>query len=204
VLVGSKHSIVPVTLAMAVALCGCANSDTGWFSKPADFFGSKGGYTYSNLDDTAKQGWTITANDLVNANGACPAGPSAAAAPPQPPPPPPQPRTAAANPDGGAALSSDLNTLIGGGVAINMSECDVVGRLGAPTAVNLSKNPNGSRSAVLTYNSGPRPGVYRFEGGRLVEMDRIEAPPAPPEPAKKVAKKKPVKPKQPSNAADKS
>lgn len=202
-LAGLKYFAAPPALAMAVALCGCANGDydtkAAWFSKPADLLGSKAGYTYSNLDETAKKERPVTANDLIDANGGCPLAPSVAAAPP-----PAQAPAAAANTDGSAALSSDLSSLIGGGVAINMTECDVVGRLGRPTGINFEKNPNGFRSAVLTYNGGPRPGVYRFEGGRLVEMDRIEAPPAPPGPAKKVAKKKPVKPKEPSSAADKS
>jgi hypothetical protein len=204
VLAGFKCFVAPAALAMAVALCGCSSTDydtkASWFSKPVELFGNKGGgYSYSNLDETAKKERPITANDLIDANGGCPLAPSVAAAPPPPPAP-----TAAANTDGSAALSSDLSSLISGGVAINMSECDVVGRLGRPTGINFGKNPNGFRSAVLTYNAGPRPGVYRFEGGRLVEMDRIEAPPAPPGPAKKIAKKKPVKPKEPSSAADKT
>ena len=54
---------------------------------------------------------------------------------------------------------------------------------------------------MLTYNSGPRPGVYRFAGGRLTEMDRVEVPALPPKPAKKkIAKKKPGKPKDPIDA----
>ena len=36
-----------------------------------DVFGNRGGYTYANLGD-ARQERPITANDLVNANGACP------------------------------------------------------------------------------------------------------------------------------------
>ena len=54
--------------------------------------------------------------------------------------------------------------LLGGGVAIGMSECDVVQRLGQPNNVNLGQNPNGLRSAILTYSAGPRPGVYRLRG----------------------------------------
>jgi hypothetical protein len=52
----------------------------------------------------------------------------------------------------------------------------------------------------LTFNSGPRPGVYRFIAGRLKEMDRVEGPPPAPEPAKKKSakSKKPV-PKKDNN-----
>ena len=49
-----------------VALCGCsAGGTSSWFSKPADFFGAKGGYTYSDLGD-AKRDRPVTANDLVD------------------------------------------------------------------------------------------------------------------------------------------
>jgi len=198
---GSRHSAVLAVLTTAVALCGCGNSnfDTSgaWFSKPVDLFGSRGGYSYSNLNDTAKLERPITANDLIGANGACPV-PPAPAAPPTPP------QNAGANPDGNAALSADVANLIGGGVAIGMSECEVMGRLGRPTALNFGNNPSGVRSVILTYDTGSRPGVYRFQAGRLTEMDRAQVAP-PPEPAKKkIAKKKPVKPKEPANTDDKT
>jgi len=161
VLVKSSRSAALVTLAMAVTLAGCGgmNFDTtgSWFSRPLDVFGRNAGYTYSQLDQS-KQERPITANDLVDANGACP--------------------TAAA-PDS-----------LGGGIAIGMSECDVVARVGPPSAVDLGRNPNGDRTAILTYQSGVRPGVYRFVAGRLKEMDRVEVPPPPPQPEKKKAEKK--------------
>ncbi len=159
-----------------------------------DVFGNRGGYTYANLGD-ARQERPITANDLVNANGACPGVQAAAPAPP------PAPGTEAT----GAAAASDMASLLGGGIAIGMSECDVVARLGQATAVNLGRNPNGDRNAVLTFKTGPRPGVYRFEGGRLTEMDRVEVPAPPPEAVKKKeAKKKPPKSQAPPNADKKT
>jgi len=161
VLVESNRCGVLLTLAMAGALAGCANTnfDTSgsWFSKPLDVFGRNAGYTYSQLDES-KQQRPVTANDLVDANGACP--------------------TPAA-PDS-----------LGGGIAIGMSECDVVARVGPPSAANLGRTPNGDRIAILTYQSGVRPGVYRFVAGRLKEMDRVEVPPPPPQPEKKKAEKK--------------
>lgn len=159
-------------LAIAAALCGCGTSldSSGWFSKPLDLFGSRGGYTYSQLDE-AKKERPITPNDLVDANGAC----TAFAPPP-------------AAPDAGSG-NADAASRLGGGVAIGMSECDVISRVGPPNAVNLSSNPRGDRTAVLTFNSGPRPGIYRFVGGRLAEMDRVEEPP----PSAPPAKKKPAK-----------
>jgi hypothetical protein len=172
VFAGSHRCGALAALAVAVALGGCGNLnfDTAstWFSKPVDLFGKRGGYTYSNLDDVRRDR-PVTANDLVDASGVCPAPPA------------------------------DASALLGGGVAIGMSECEVVARLGPPTAANLGRNPNGDRSAMLTFNAGPRPGIYRFAGGRLTEMDRVELPPPPPsEPAKKkIVKKKPDKTKEP-------
>jgi hypothetical protein len=158
-------------LAIAAALGGCGGFDTnGWFSKPLDLFGSRGGYTYSQLDE-AKTDRPITPSDLVDASGACPAFA----------PPPAAADAGSGNADGASRL--------GGGVAIGMSECDVISRVGRPNAVNLSGNPRGDRMAILTFNSGPRPGIYRFVGGRLTEMDRVEEPP----PSAPPAKKKPAK-----------
>lgn len=169
---------------MAVALCGCAGGDfdigSGWFSKPLDLFGRNSGYTYSQLGESKKER-PITAKDLVDANGACPAvaAPEPAVAAPGPTPP--------AADNAGAAAAVDAAASLRGGIALGMSECDVVSRLGPPTAVDLGKTPNSVRTAILTFKSGPRPGVYRFIGGRLKEMDRVD------EPAPEPTKKKPAK-----------
>jgi hypothetical protein len=167
---------------VAGALSGCAkDSDSaGWFSKPADVFGRNVGYTFSDLQET-KQDRPITANDLVNANGAC-AAPVA-----------PQTQSRLDSSNNAPVVAPDTSSLLGGGVGLGMSECDVVFRAGQPTSVELGKNPNGDRTAVLTYRDGPRPGIYRFERGRLMVMDRVDVPaaaqPATKKPAKKPAKK---------------
>jgi hypothetical protein len=171
---------IAVFLLTAFAVGGCSGGafDTGgWFQKPMNLFGAGGGYTYANLEE-AKQDRPITQNDVVDANGACPR-----AAPP----------VAPGGAAGAAAAPGEAGSLIGGGIALGMSECDVVARLGQATAVNIGRAPNGFRNVVLTFNAGPRPGVYRFESGRLAEMDRVEVPPpaAPPPEKKKIAKKKP-------------
>jgi hypothetical protein len=182
VLGGSNRSGAWATLAIAVALGGCAKVDFdaggAWFQKPLDVFGRKGGYTYSELGEAKKQQRPITANDLVDAGGACPlpAAPQAAGS------------TAGPGPAPAAAPAAAPDSSIGGGVALGMTECEVVSHVGTPNSVQIGKNPNGDRTAVLTYNVGSQPGIYHFERGQLMEMDRVAAPPSPP-----VAKKKPAK-----------
>lgn len=97
------------------------------------------------------------------------------------------------------SVAPDAGSLLGEGVSLGMSECEVVYRAGAPGNVQIGKGPGGVRTAVLTFPSGPRAGVYRFEAGRLMEMDRVEEPAAP---APKVAKKKPAKTKQSAKTND--
>ena len=175
---GSTRSGVFAALAIAVALGGC--SDLDWnaanlFRKPVDVVGRSSGYTYSDLGETKRTG-PVTDADLVDANGSCPM-----AAPPQPA-------------VGGQAAPGSNAPAIGEGVGLGMTECEVVSRAGPPNSVQLGRNPNGDRTAVLSYQSGPRPGIYHFERGRLMQMDRVEvAAPAP-----KPAKKKPAKTKKPA------
>jgi len=177
---------------LTAALSGCANTDIfdsneRWFSRTLDITGKSGGYTFSELQESSRNR-QLTANDLVDANGACAPLPAPTAAPVQP-------VASAANGAAPIPTAPEKPTLLGQAIALGMSECDVVYRAGAPSNVQLGKNPNGGRSLVLTYNSGPRPGIYHFEVGRLTDMDRVEVPPPPAEP-KVVKKKKPIKPQQ--------
>jgi len=177
---------------LAVALSGCANPDVldsneRWFSRSFDFSGRNGGYTYSELNDTNERSRLADANELVSPNGACPPPPAAvvpAAAP------------AAAGPGvmpNGAPPDATAPSLLGAPIALGMTECQVVDRAGAPSAVQIGTNPNGDRTAQVTYDSGPRPGIYHFERGRLMDMDRVAVAAAAPTVMKKkprVAKKK--------------
>ena len=179
---GSVRFGLLAALAMASVLGGCG--DVGWdsatlFRKPIDVVGRNSGYTYSDLQEL-RQGRPVTDSDLVDANGSCPA----AAAPP----------AAAGGPAGGPGASGGYVPALGEGVGLGMTECEVVSRAGAPNSVQLGRNPNGDRTAVLSYQSGPRPGIYHFERGRLMQMDRVEVAEPPP------AKKKPAKTKKPPAA----
>jgi hypothetical protein len=181
---GSPHFRIVAALAVTAALGGCADSGVQWFRKPLYLTGQTAGYTFSDTQ-VVRRDRAITANDLVEANGSCPAVQAQPGA------------TQGADPTG----VPDGASLIDEGVALGMSECDVVHRAGAPSNIEIGKNPNGDRTAVLTYSSGPRPGVYRFERGRLMEMDRVAEPG--PAPASATAKKKPAKAAKPktNNAA---
>ena len=81
--------------------------------------------------------------------------------------------------------------VVPGGVALGMTECQVVARAGQPGQIDIGADEAG-RKVVLTYMSGPWPGIYTFSGGRLKVVDRV-AQPEPPKPARK-------KPRNPKTA----
>ena len=112
----------------------------------------------------------VTAEDLVDQQGRC-AG------------------AAAAQPDGASPVAPPLTR---GGIALQMTECEVVRRAGAPDQIELGTTDRGERSLMLTYGGGSRPGIYRFAGGRLYSIERTQEAPAPPaaaKPKKPLAKK---------------
>jgi hypothetical protein len=182
--VRSHRSRAVAVLTLALGLCGCANTDVfdtseRWFQRPFDVAGRNGGYTFSELQDTNSKRGPVGANQMVDASGACPAMPAA------------NPVAAPATAEGPAgAPGQAADPLLGGGVELGMTECDVVYRAGAPSNVQLGTNPNGARSLVLTYDGGPRPGIYRFESGRLMDMDRVEVAEQKPAPKPKTKKAK--------------
>ncbi len=104
----------------------------------------------------------MTAADLVGSEGQC----------------------ANTAPEQAAAKSAAAAGLLGG-IALQMTECDVVRRAGPVEKIELGANERGERSLVLTYLRGPSPGVYRFAGGRLVSIERAPAAPAVPEKSQK-------------------
>jgi len=97
----------------------------------------------------------ITSADLVGANGQCSGPPPGSSDPP-----------------------------VAGGIALQMTECDVVRRAGPVENIESGVTPRGERSVVLTYVRGPWPGIYRFAGGRLVSIEKAPVPPAPEKPQK--------------------
>jgi hypothetical protein len=180
--------------AAALAVAGCKNSnqlfqdnnDGGWFSKPVEMFSrpewSKTSATTAELGPSGPVG----PEELVGADGSCA---SSAAAPPPAAPSPDQP-------PGTVVMNAPGTPQVMGGIALGMTECQVVQRAGGPANVSIGAGGSGERAVVLTFLNPPWPGIYRFSDGRLKVVERSPAPPAPPKapPKKKkaAAKKKPA------------
>ncbi len=190
--------------ALAAAVSGCSNAtevfkSDRWFAQPLSIGARSDGsaaVTRSNFD-LGPRG-PVAAEDLVGADGRCSAA-IVAEAPQAAPQPPAEPAVgsmagdlAGAPMPAGSSVSgtSPGEPLVYGGIALGMSECDVVRRAGTPANVNIGAGDNNERRVVLTYLAAPRPGIYTFSSGRLKE---ITAAPVQPKPAAKpVAKRKPA------------
>lgn len=192
-----------VGLAAALGGCGSAtslfegNNDGGWFSKKVDIFAKPDWATPSeskSASATLDPVKPITADDLVSADGLC-AGMAPAAG---------DPSTTGAVEAQPAAVNPVQQPTFGqpvlGGIALGMSECETVRRAGRPMQVNISADEKGERLAVLTYMGGQWPGIYKFSGGRLREIERVAEPEQPKQPPKKKAKLAKPKTAQPSRA----
>ena len=114
----------------------------------------------------------VTAADLVDGNGNCAGAPSV--------------------PPTGDPATQPSQQALGGPIGLEMTECEVVRRMGVPARADVGANERRERTATLTYVSGDRPGIYSFTEGRLKSMELGPEPPAPEKPVK--TKKKPAKP----------
>jgi hypothetical protein len=220
----SRIALVLCAAGLAVAVAGCKNSlqlfqdnnESGWFSKPVDMF-AKPSWASSASDDKnirLNPSGPAAPEELVGADGRCggPAAEAASAAPADRPVGSLAGDLASAPMPAATPASVDRNAVqpeqppaapqIMGGIALGMSECDVVRRAGLPGNVNIGAGDNGERKVVLTYLSGTWPGIYTFDAGRLKVVDRApEPPPSTKPPAKKKNAKKPVKPKTAASPA---
>jgi hypothetical protein len=98
---------------------------------------------------------------------------------------------AAAPPNPGLdRLEPTATPQVTGGIALGMTECQAVERAGLASNVAIGAGDKGERKVVLTYLSGPWPGIYTFADGRLKVIDRA---PEQPKPAKSGPKKAPKK-----------
>ncbi len=133
------------------------------------------------------------------------AGDLASAPMPQGPPPAPKPvmpakpkRVASAAPGdlGGLMPEGGLGAPGGkvmGGIALGMTECQAVRRAGQPSQVNIGATGKGARKVVLTYLSGPWPGIYTFDSGRLKVVDAAPGQLKGDEPKKKKKPRRPAR-----------
>jgi hypothetical protein len=170
------HGLLLTLLALAPLVAGCAGG-SDLLSKDAEWFSRSGRLFIRSVSIDAPPltpDKPVRPDELVSADGACPG-----MAPPG--------ADAQALTDGPAGAPPAP----AGTVALGHTECDVVRGIGAPDSVNLSTNPRGERSAVVTWSRGPRAGIYTFTGGRLSSIERGPEPVAP-KVAKKPPKKKPA------------
>ena len=166
-----RFAALAAALSLATTLGACGTgpellSKDGWFPKPLDV--SSGVTWSSTARHQISRGGPVAPEDYVDAQGHCAPGteaPVMAATP-----------VAAAPAQPGAAVPAALP---GGGVALEMSECEVVRRTGAPDRVEIGATDASERSVVITYLRGPRPGIYRFVSGRLTLVEKAPEPAAP-------------------------
>ena len=153
--------IAMATLACAMAACSSDLSLSGvtLVPKPETLLRKPDWATFSGGKNEFELR-PVTAADLVSSEGQCDGGAGQAAAEP-----------------------------VAGGIALQMTECDVVRRAGAPEQLQIG-DERGERATVITYTQGPRPGIYRFSAGRLTSIERApDAPGARAAPKAKSSKK---------------
>lgn len=115
-------------------------------------------------------------NDLVDGNGVCVGGDGAATG---------TPSEQASDPQGQQAMQAA--PAAPRGVALEMTECEVVRAAGRPAEVQISANAAGERTVTMIYATPERP-IYRFVSGRLRVVER-GAEPAPEPGTKKPARR---------------
>ncbi|WP_193376317.1 hypothetical protein [Bradyrhizobium sp. YR681] len=160
--------------AMAPLVAGCSGAGTDLLSKDAEWFQRPGRLFIKNISIESPPltpDKPVAAEDLVSADGACPGMA-----------PPPGPADANASTTSPAPM--------GGTVALGHTECDVVRGIGAPSNVSLSGDAAGRRVAVVTWNTGPRAGIYTFTAGRLSSIEGNPEAPVMPKATKPKPKKK--------------
>ncbi len=152
-----------------------ANDSSEWFSKPMSFISAPDWMKDTGPSRTSLSK-PIPPEDLMSADGRCAGMDVAPLTPPEQSPGPVAPAVAPAAP---------------AGVALGMSECEVMRRTGQPDNFEVGANPRGERSVVLTYSRSSRPGIYRFASGALTTIERGPEPPPLPKPVRPAKKPPP-------------
>jgi hypothetical protein len=95
--------------------------------------------------------------------------------------------------EGQCSTGSEQGSPPPGGIALHMTECEVVRRAGPVEKFEFGTDSRGERLLILTYLQGPVPGIYRFTGGRLTAIERAPiAEPAEPRQKPRTGGKKPA------------
>jgi len=170
--------------ALALALAACS-ADLGLFSKGDPKVDAT--FAPNQAPKSGAKQRVVRADDLIDANGACPGGAAPSQALNFTPGPQAGPATSNAPPPDANAAAPPVRT----GVALGMTECEVVRAIGHTDRIEISANENGQRSVTLTYLQGARPGIYRFVAGQLVSLERVDEPPPAAKPVKPKPKKQP-------------
>jgi len=211
----SSRFLLPALLALVLGGCSTPISDISLSDlnplKKVDPIRSED-YNYFYRRDAVSTG-PVTAADLVGPDGRCafspapaptlaPAAPERVAQSPASEPINPRSNQAlyfTAGPEAGrqarpgpSALPSQVRTGPTG-IALQMTECQVVAVAGYTDRVEISADPRGQRLVTLTYLTGDRPGIYRFVNGRLNTMERVAEPPQPKKPTKTARKPAPAR-----------
>lgn len=163
---------LPLLCAAVGALAGCSgvgdmfSKDAEWFARSPRILGRSLALETPPLSEQR----AIAPDDLISAEGYC-----AGMAPPS---------DANAMTEGEPAGATPGTPGQSAGIALGRSECEVARYAGRPDNIELSNDPSGDRTAVLTYLKGPRPGIYRFIAGRLTSVERAPVPETPAKPAR--------------------
>jgi hypothetical protein len=192
---------IALLCAAAFAVAGCSGSPlmdrdaySDMFSKKVDWFKTpdwaKGNHDNVKLGPSGP----VAPEDLVTADGRCapkaePASAAPAAAPAQTggasanrrvgsvagdlAGAPMQAKAAAPLPDRLEPSAASSGPIIASGIALGMSECEVVRRAGQPSNVSISAGKKGERKVVISYFGGDWPGIYEFYSGRLKNIDAV-------------------------------
>jgi hypothetical protein len=136
-------------------------------NSPAKIFAVPDWAQFRSSSDKPRGQRPVTADDLVSAEGVC-SGADTTVAPATPQP----------GQEGGAPAPETR------GIGLEMTECQVVRRVGKPDRVEIGADPGGQRATVITYLQGVRPGIYHFVNGRLKQVEAAPEPPAAAKPQK--------------------
>lgn len=170
VVTGLLRAVIPAAAVMTLAACAGTTPATQPTGKLSDVFATPEWAKFSNSKPSAARR-PITPDDLVTTDGRCAGNPEPLAA---------QPVTEGAATSGPETTREALAgqgplPSVQGGIGLAMTECQVAQRTGSPERVDIGAEGT-ERVTTMTVLRGDWPGLYRFRGGRLVSVERVEVP----------------------------